>query len=268
MPYFQTKKGRKVYYEQYGQKGAVLLLLHGLGASSRSWTHLIKALHLHYQIYALDFPGHGQSEHWERYSLDEFVELINEWMLYCGVSKATLVGISISCSIVLTFAIRYPERVDALILEGPLGGYLPWWRPLNWLDQVMFKSLPIVFQCSVSLFGHQATAHWLNTFGIKKKRSFKSLESIQSLVDFKVVRQLLWQSAHPPYIGQLHLITIPVLLVRGQNDPVPKRFVDYIKEHLSDVKMVEVPMSRHLVALERPQIFNQLVLDFLTHLEL
>lgn len=188
-------------------------------------------------------------------------------MAYCNIPTAYFVGISLGCSVALTVAVRYPEKVSALILEGPLAGYRAGWNPLGWLDWFMFGSLPLFFQGSVSLFGHRAIAHWLNTFGVKQKRNFKSLESTQSLVDFKAVRQLLWQSAYPPCIRHLHRIQAPVLLIRGKNDPIPRRFVIYIQNHLSNATLVEVPKSRHLVALEKPRKFNRLVLNFLAQIQ-
>lgn len=267
MSYFQIQSGSRLYYEQHGENGYAVILLHGLASSGRSWVSLIKALKTDYRVFVLDFPGHGQSDRNKQYSFDDFVGLLHAWMEYCGVSRATFIGVSLGCSVALTFAIRYPDKADALILEGPLGGYLPWWHPLSWLDQLVFRVLPLLLQGSVLLFGHHAIARWLNTFGVKRKRSFKSLESIQSLVDFKAVRHLLWQSAHPPYVGQLHHIKVPVLLVRGRNDPMPRRFVQYIQDHLSSVTLVEVAESRHLVAMERPREFNRLVLDFLAQVQ-
>lgn len=267
MPYFQTQTGSKIYYKQYGQDGPAVILLHGLASSSRSWISLIKALKPYYQVLVLDFPGHGQSDPLEKYSFSDFVELLKACMAFCGFSKATLIGVSLGCSVALAFAIRYPENTEALVLEGPLGGYLPWWHPLGWFERVGFWVLPILLQGTVRLFGHHATAHWLNTFGVKHKRNFKSLESIQSLVDFRAVRQLLWQSAYPPYVGQLYRIQSPVLLVRGANDPMPKRFVQYIQDHLSSVTLVEVPESRHLVSMEKPHAFNRLVLAFLAQIQ-
>lgn len=263
MPYFQTLPGHKIYYEQYGEHGPAVILLHGLASSSRIWARLIKALKPDYRVFAMDFPGHGQSDRWHQYTFDDLVDVVKTWMDASSLTSASLIGISLGCSVALTFAIRYPQKTDALILEGPLGGYLPWLHPLGCLDALIFRLLPVLLRGSILLFGHHATAHWLNTFGVKRKRGFKSLESIQRMVDFKAVHQLLWQSSHPPYVGRLHTVTAPVLLVRGANDPMPKRFVRYIQTHIQGATYVEVPESRHLVVMEKPREFNRLVLDFL-----
>ena len=265
MPYFQTSTGCKIYYERYGTDGPAIILLHGLASSSRIWTHLIRTLQTSYQVFALDFPGHGQSDRWDDYSFDSLVALLSQWMDACGISKATLIGVSLGCTVALSFALQYPERTTSLLLEGPLGGYLPWWKPLGCIDRLVFAALPILLQASVILFGSQATAYWLNTFGVKRKRNLKSIEDLLRQVDFKAVRQLLWQSSCPPYINQLEQIKTPVLLICGSNDPMPKRFILYIKTHLPNATLTEIPQTRHLSLMEKPHEFSRIVLRFLAH---
>lgn len=263
MPYLETEKGQKVYYECHGQSGPAVILLHGLASSTRIWLRQIRTLQRSCRIYALDFPGHGYSDWQDSYSLKECAELVQLLMNQCGLQQASLIAISLGCSVALTFASHYPKRVDKLVLEGPVGGYHTIWNPLSWPDQLVFSLLPVALELSIFMFGHHATAHWLNTFGVKAKRNFKILESVQNKTDHKAIRDLLWDSACAPYAGQLERITAPTLLVRGSNDPMPKRFVNYIRAHLSKVTYVEVPDTRHLVAMEKPRKFNSLVMNFL-----
>lgn len=263
MPYLETKHGRKIHYEQHGQTGPVVILLHGLASSTRIWLRQIRTLKKYCQVYALDFPGHGKSDWQDVYSLEEYAECVKLLMDKRGILQAHLVAISIGCSIGLTFAAHYPERVNKLVLEGPVGGYHRWWNPLGWPDYLVFSLLPVVLELSIVLFGYHATAHWLNTFGVKAKRNFKILESIQNKTDHKAIRHLLWNSACTPYTGQLERITAPVLLIRGSNDPMPRRFVRYIRTHLSEITYIEVPETRHLVAMEKPREFNAMVMNFL-----
>jgi pimeloyl-ACP methyl ester carboxylesterase len=267
LAYFYTADGHKLYYETHGETGLPVILLHGLASSSRSWLRLIKALRTQYRVYAIDLPGHGQSDRWQTYDFERLTMLIRDWMTYCDIPAAAFIGVSLSCTLALTVAAQYPQKVAALILEGPLAGYQSKWKPGGSIDWCMFHLLPLLLEGSVLLFGHPATAHWLNTFGIKQKRNFKSLEAIQSLVDFRAVRQLLWQSSQPVYLTALPKIHTPTLLIRGCNDPMPRRFVTYLQEHLVNAVLTEVPESRHLVAMEKPKAFNQLVLNFLATIQ-
>ena len=59
MPYFDYD-GCQLHYEEYGH-GAPVLLVHGLGSSTRDWEYQIPALAAHYRVIALDIRGHGRS---------------------------------------------------------------------------------------------------------------------------------------------------------------------------------------------------------------
>lgn len=264
MPYFESELGHKVYYEHHGQAGPVIVLIHGLGSSTRIWVQQIQSLKKYCQVLAFDFPGHGQSDWQETYSIEELCKVLLRLLQVCKIQTASLAGLSLGCSVALTFAIHYPERVEKLILESPIGGYHKKWNPLGWLDQLVFRLLPLAIELAIHLFGAPATIHWLDTFGVKKmKRNFKVLETVQQKADPRALRDLLWDSASTPYMGKLNRITAPALLIRGSDDPFPKRFVTYIRTHLRQVTYVEVPNTRHLVAMEKSREFNRLVLSFL-----
>lgn len=264
MPYFLSASSTTIYYEQHGRSGPFLVLVHGLASSGKIWKHQINTLKQSFRLLVLDLPGHGKSDRCQSYSFDGFADWVAELMTYCHIEKASLLGVSLGCSVVLTVAARYPARVTAIVLEGPVAGFYPWWNPLGTIDWIVFLALPLLIS-SVSLFiSRRRISHWVNTFGLKKKRSFKVLETLQELVDLRALRQLLWQSACPTYVKSLRGITCPVLMVRGQNDPMPLRFARLIAKHLQHVKWIEVPDTRHLVAMESPDIFNNLVLGFLS----
>lgn len=263
MPFLKIEQGIKLYYEKHGNAGPIIVLLPGLASTTRIWIQQIRTLRNQCQVYTLDFPGHGRSDWQHHYSLSEFSEYLRSLLDELAISEVSLVAISIGCSIALIFSERYPERVNKLVLEGPIGGYHSWWNPLGWQDWLVFGLLPLILQVSIHLFGYHATAHWLNTFGVHAKRNLKVLESVQHQADFKAIRELLWDSACAPYVGQLEKITAPVLLIRGQQDPMPKRFVNYIRANLRHVTFLEVPECRHLVAIERPNQFNRAIIDFL-----
>ena len=53
--------GASLYYEQHGQSGKPLLLLHGWGGKVESWLPVIRDFQHNHRITVLDFPGHGRS---------------------------------------------------------------------------------------------------------------------------------------------------------------------------------------------------------------
>jgi len=259
----EYEPGKKLYYEHHGHSGPVIIMLHGLASSSRIWIRQVHALQKYGQVYTFDFPGHGKSDALQTYSLTENTVLLKFLMDELDLPKASLIAISLGCSVALTFAAYYPGRVDKLILEGPVGGYHPWWNPFGLPDQIVFMLFPFLIRLSIAIFEYHAVAHWINTFGVKAKRNFKVLETLQAQTDFKAIRELLWDCAIAPYASLLAHVSAPTLLIRGQNDPMPKRFVNYIRTHLGQVTYIEVPNTRHLVAMEKSREFNATVINFL-----
>jgi len=261
--YLTLQTGAKVYYQCYGQSGPVVIFLHGLASSHRIWARQIRAFKHTCQVYVLDFPGHGQSDWQQSYTIQDLSEVLKQFMDQRGIPTASLVAISMGCSVALTLASRYPGRVDKLVLEGPVGGYRSKFDPLGWPDRIVFLSLPWLLRLSIGIFGFHPVAHWINTFGVKAKFNFQVLEELQYQADFKAIQDLLWNSACTPYAGCLEKVQAPVLLLRGQQDPMPKRFVEYIRSHCTAVNYIEVPETRHLVAMERPAKFHTIVSQFL-----
>ena len=81
-----------VHYETYGS-GPPVILLHGWLGSWGTWRSTIQALGNEYRSYALDFWGFGDSDkRREQFQVDDFVDLVNDFMGRLGISSAPLVG--------------------------------------------------------------------------------------------------------------------------------------------------------------------------------
>ena len=101
-------------------KGEPVLLLHGLGASSFSWRHVLPELGKSCQVYAPDWPGFGRSEQPRdfEYSVDGLRAWLGSFMDSLGLKRAALAGNSMGGMAALAFAMMLPERVSRLALLG------------------------------------------------------------------------------------------------------------------------------------------------------
>ena len=73
----------------------------------------------HYQVYAVDTRGHGKTPRGiEPFTIRQFAEDLLGFMDEYQIEKAHILGFSDGANIAMIFAIRYPERVDRLILNG------------------------------------------------------------------------------------------------------------------------------------------------------
>ena len=73
----------------------------------------------YYRTYALDFWGFGESgKKRETYAVQDFVSLVDQFMEQLGIVSAPLVGHSMGGTVSLSVAIRYPERVNKVVVVG------------------------------------------------------------------------------------------------------------------------------------------------------
>ena len=118
-----TLHGERVAYRRAGV-GPVLLLLHGIAGSSRTWIPAMRLLQLDYTVIAPDFLGHGESAkpHGD-YSLGNHASNTRDFLDVLDIERATIVGQSFGGGVALQFAYQFPEICERLVLvdAGGLG---------------------------------------------------------------------------------------------------------------------------------------------------
>jgi pimeloyl-ACP methyl ester carboxylesterase len=97
-----------------------VVLVHGLGVSSRYMVPIAAELADEFAVFAVDLPGHGRSDTPPR-TLDvpALAAALAQWMDAAGLRRAALLGNSMGCQIAAELAVRHPERVERLLLVGP-----------------------------------------------------------------------------------------------------------------------------------------------------
>jgi pimeloyl-ACP methyl ester carboxylesterase len=105
-----------------GPSAPAIVLVHGLGVSSRYMTPLIEALAPSHRVYAPDLPGFGGSARPRpALDVDELADALAAFMAAVGEPAATVLGNSLGAQIALALADRHPARVRRLVLLGPTG---------------------------------------------------------------------------------------------------------------------------------------------------
>lgn len=137
-------QGQTIAYQQAGESGPALVLIHGFGASSLHWRKNLAVLGQTHRVYALDLLGFGRSakptpnqplsytfETWGQQVLDFCREVVQ--------GPAFLVGNSIGCIVALQAAVSQPKTVQGLVLlncslrllHDRKRQDLPWYRNLG-----------------------------------------------------------------------------------------------------------------------------------------
>ncbi len=121
-----TVAGAVVSYRESGS-GTAMLLIHGIGGSSESWTPQLAGLAKDARLIAPDLPGYGGSELGlrDKPSVDDYVRPLSGLLqqLEPGAGPLHVLGHSLGALIAVRLASLEPERIASLCLIHPVLGF-------------------------------------------------------------------------------------------------------------------------------------------------
>ncbi|MBN2516272.1 MAG: alpha/beta hydrolase [Deltaproteobacteria bacterium] len=259
-------------YWALGSTGSPVILIHGLGASADIWIKNIKILAQRHRVYVPDVVGFGLSEKPEELrSPYYFSQFINDFMVSIEIERASLVGHSLGGGIALQYAIRYPDKVEKLVVADGAG----LGREVIYTLKLM--SLPIIGELmsyptrfGVSMFFKLAvrnhgiiTADIIDTYyelfqlpGARRSL----LQIVRSIVTLRGGRENVFH----PVLANLHTISAPTLIIWGRQDRVlPLKHAYIAREHIPNASLRIIENCGHITNLECPDEFNDVVMRFL-----
>jgi len=221
-----------------------LIFVHGWLGSWRYWIPTMQALSAEYRTYALDLWGFGDSgKRVEHYSLDAQAELLHGFMDQLGILKAAFIGHGLGGAVVTTFARKYPEWADRMMVVSiPLTG-----AAIN--PKLMGPSLAIIIE---SLLGKGSN---VDPIGAEANKT-----------DAAAVEQTVKALMEKDFKGQLMELKPPCLLVYGEKDDVvtPPPEDGWQNGITGNVHRVSLDESRHFPMIDEAAKFNRLLSDFLS----
>lgn len=118
-----TVFGAKIRYLEAGDAAKpTVILLHGLGAQAESWQMNIAAISANYHVIVPDQIGFGKSDKpLLKYRVATYVDFLDKFMAELKIEKAHLVGNSMGGWITGVMAIKYPNRVEKIVLADAAG---------------------------------------------------------------------------------------------------------------------------------------------------
>ncbi len=141
----KTPDGIELFYETYGEKGnAPVILVHGAGADHEMWLPQIAKYPAEgLFVIALDIRGHGDSSKVKSFKISDCAKDVNELLAHLGITKATLIGVSMGGLIIQQFAVDFPEKVDKLVIADSFSATTGVKAKINaWLAAFGLKALP------------------------------------------------------------------------------------------------------------------------------
>ncbi|HEX8998245.1 MAG TPA: alpha/beta fold hydrolase [Ktedonobacterales bacterium] len=237
----QAKQLRRISVIDIAPEGArrTLVFVHGFGGRALQWVNQLRSFGRDARVIAPDLRGHGQSDDPAALpmDMDALVEDLRLVLEKLGVEGPfTLLAHSFGGAVAIEYALRYPERVAQLVLIGVPSQFTirPALRRLMNIPNPVFSRL----------------RRWLNI------ALYASLPTLRRMHD----------QAMAPWRGDLRMsqARAPTLVILGHRDQIfmRERYED-ASRLIPGAQSVVIPVSAHLVQLERPDAVNRAIRRFI-----
>ena len=274
---FATVNGIEVHYKEQGSGEDAIVLLHGFGASSFSWREVTTALSADGRVVAFDRPSAGLTQRlmpneWNPadyaggspYSPEAQADLTVALLDELGIEHAVLVGHSAGGSVAMLTALKYPERVEALVLVDPAiyteGGPPAFLYPLLKTPQ-MRRLGPLVGRA----LGGPAGERILKLAWHDPSRITDEIrEGYRLPLRAENWDRALWEltvARRPLDLGErLDELTVPVLVVSGDDDRiVPTEESRRLAEEITGADFALIKDAGHVPHEEQPAAFLEAI---------
>lgn len=207
-----------------------VVLVHGLGVSSHYMVPTAVKLAPNCRVYAPDLPGFGKSSRPTHIlNVPQMADALNEWMDAVGLESASFIGNSMGCQVIVDLAVRYPQRVERMVLTGPT------------FDREARASFPSL------LWRVARDGRW-------EPRSLSPIIVIDYLSAGLVrIAKTLRYGLLDPIEEKLPLVKVPALIVRGEHDSiVPLPWARLVADLIPSARLVVIPGAPHAVNFASP----------------
>jgi 3-oxoadipate enol-lactonase len=273
MPYAITPDNVKLYYEEAGQ-GAPILFVHEFASDHRGWEPQLREFGKRYRVIAYSARGYTPSDvpaSADVYSYQHVMRDCVAVLDHLKIESAHIIGLSMGGYTALQVALNHPARVRSMTLAGTGSG------SERWYTQAFHKHSRELGD----LFEREGAAAVAKSYGngpsrvpfaIKDARGFAEFSARLAEHDPKGSANTSrgFQGGRPSlydFEEAIRKLKTPALIVVGDED---ERCIEpslFLKAAIAASGLVMFPKTGHVVNLEEPDLFNQVVGDFLARVD-
>lgn len=256
--------GINIHYLDWGNTDKPdLVMIHGLRGHAHSWDDVSAAVCQDYHVMALDQRGRGETD-WAKdgdYSTDAYVADVDGFCTALGLDKFILMGHSMGGRNAMTFAGKYPHRLEKLIIvdmgpeTDPRGGKRISQEIIDVPEEFDTFDAVVEYMMKQNRFASETVMRRRLQYATKELPNGKTgwrydlaIREARRNPQPAAPQTDLW-----PVLAQ---ITCPTLVVRGMDtDLLPEAVAQRMTKDLPQGQLVEIPRAGHMVFEDNPEDF-------------
>lgn len=255
-------RGKDIYYEIHGQ-GQPLVLLNGIMMSTESWAPFVKPFSQNHRLILIDLMDQGRSAAFqEGYGMADQSAMLQAFISHLGLEQVSVLGTSYGGALALQLACDAPERVDRMLLAATRAWTDPLFRDMceSWLHAT--ASPQAFYTATIPLFYgatfQQKMAAWMDERrGLLESTAFANPDFLgrmkrltRSIMDFDLRKRI-------------PAIQCPTLVMSPEEDLVMMPWENRrIANSIPGAELITLPLTGHVLFLERPALFTALALGW------
>ena len=262
--------GINLYYEEHGA-GYPLVWSHEFAGDYRSWRAQVNFFSRRYRVITYNARGYPPSDvpdclndYTQAQSVDDLKGLLD----YLEIDRAHVGGLSMGGNVALNFGLTYPDAARSLIIAGTGAGST---------DADAFRENVNQRADAMRAGGMAAMDDYSNSqtrVQLRRKDPLGFEEFRQGLMEHSALGSALTfagvQGRRPTIFAledKMRALDVPALIMTGDEDEPCIETSVFMKRCIPKSGLAFLPQSGHAINLEEPDLFNRLVLDFLTAVE-
>ena len=252
----------EIYFELAGSGEPTIVLLHGGMLDRRMWDGQFELLARTHRVLRYDASAHGNSTlppdvYWDFADLRELMNTLE-------IERAVLVGLSLGGKTAIDLALENPERVEAIVaVSTGLSGY-------RFTSDFYLEQRDVMIQAWRAGEFDAVVEAFQRCWTDGPNRSPEDVdpevrENVRIMARNGLEHAMEGRLIDPPAIERLNELELPMLLIVGELDmPGIHEIADMIVDANPNAELVEIPEVAHMVNLEAPERFNELLLEYLS----
>jgi len=273
MPYAKTQDGVKLYYEEVGQ-GTPILFVHEFSSDHCGWEPQMREFGKRYRCIAYSARGYPPSDVPDEESAYSYLHVMRDAIAvldHLKIERAHFIGLSMGGYTSLQAALNHPRRVRSLVLAGTGAGSERWYT----------ADFHKHSQALGATFEREGSGRVAETYGMGPSRIPFLLKDPRGFAEFtarlakhdargSAFTSRGFQGTRPSlydFEDAIQKLTMPAMIMVGDEDD---RCIEpglFLKNAISASGLVMLPKTGHVVNLEEPDLFNQVVGDFLARVD-